>query len=202
MRTDHPRDRFELPIYSSPRRPDPWGRAPSCEFDRVNGSIMTPFASGADRHCDQRPPIFTAHQYQSSLRLARRVLVRRDLLRPRQSQERCPVWRAPFWRTRPNAINRCGAQGGSSLPVGVFPIPIAAGDVGSTATGQQMLWFFNFPAEAECACYPWPVMSSMNSSPRGHIKGEDVELHAAAHRWQQYGAGGGLHAWDLISAFD
>ncbi len=93
---------------------------------------------------------------------------------------------------------------GSKLAAGVFPNPYRAqarwdGD----SDRDKMLWFFNLPAEAEVRIYTLAGDVVDQFTHHGaRYKGEDVELMQQRIGGSNTVLPGGLHAWDLISAFD
>ncbi|HOC88968.1 MAG TPA: hypothetical protein PKI90_05430, partial [bacterium] len=95
-------------------------------------------------------------------------------------------------------------KAGSSLPVGVFPNPYRGQAIwDGDSDRQQMLWFFNLPAEAEVRIYTLAGDVVDEFIHHGATyKGEDVELMQQRIGGSNTVLPGGLHAWDLISAFD
>jgi len=95
-------------------------------------------------------------------------------------------------------------KAGSSLKVGVFPNPYRGQALwDGDGDRDQMLWFFNLPAEAEVRIYT--LAGDVVDEFRHHgstYRGEDVALMAKKISANQTVLPGGLHAWDLISAFD
>ncbi|NLP10204.1 hypothetical protein GX408_07390 [bacterium] len=93
---------------------------------------------------------------------------------------------------------------GSELRVGVFPNPYRGqarwdGD----RDRDQMLWFFNLPAEAEVRIYT--LAGDLIDEFRHHgssYRGEDVNLMQQKIGGSKTVLPGGLHAWDLISSYD
>ncbi len=93
---------------------------------------------------------------------------------------------------------------GSELRVGVFPNPYRGqarwdGD----SDRDQMLWFFNLPAEAEVRIYT--LAGDLIDEFRHHgssYRGEDVNLMQQKIGGSNTVLPGGLHAWDLISSYD
>jgi len=92
----------------------------------------------------------------------------------------------------------------STLPVGVFPNPYRAQALwDGESDREQMLWFFNLPAEAEVRIYTLAgdqVDAFLHHG--ASYRGEDVELMQKKIGGSHTVLPGGLHAWDLISAFD
>ena len=93
---------------------------------------------------------------------------------------------------------------GSRLPVGVFPNPYRGqAQWDGDNDREQMLWFFNLPAKAEVRIYTLAgdVVDDFYHNGATY-KGEDVELMQKKIGGSETVLPGGLHAWDLISAFD
>lgn len=89
-------------------------------------------------------------------------------------------------------------------PVGVFPNPYRAqaawdGD----GDRDQMLWFFNLPAHARVRIY---TLAGDLVDEFEHVaatyRGDDVELMAQKMGNSNTVLPGGMHAWDLITAYD
>jgi hypothetical protein len=92
----------------------------------------------------------------------------------------------------------------SKLPIGVFPNPYRGQAVwDGDSDRDQMLWFFNLPAEAEVRIYTLAGDIVDEFIHHGATyKGEDVALMQKRIGGSNTVLPGGLHAWDLISAFD
>ncbi len=95
-------------------------------------------------------------------------------------------------------------KAGSTLPVGVFPNPYRGQALwDGDSDRDQMLWFFNLPANAEVRIYT--LAGDLVDEFQHHgltYKGEDVQLMEQKIGGSKTVLPGGMHAWDLISAFD
>ena len=93
---------------------------------------------------------------------------------------------------------------GSALRVGVFPNPYRGQALwDGDSDRDQMLWFFNLPAEAEVRIYT--LAGDLIDEFRHHgssYRGEDVNLMQQEIGGSNTVLPGGLHAWDLISSYD
>lgn len=92
----------------------------------------------------------------------------------------------------------------SRLAAGVFPNPYRAQALwDGDSDRDQMLWFFNLPAEAEVRIYT--LAGDVVDEFRHHAdsyRGEDVNLMQQKIGGSNTVLPGGMHAWDLISAYD
>ncbi len=92
----------------------------------------------------------------------------------------------------------------TKLPVGVFPNPFRAQALwDGDGDREQMLWFYNLPARARVRIFTLAgdrVDEFLHEA--NNYRGEDVQLMKQKIGGSNTVLPGGMHAWDLISAYD
>ncbi|MBN2354783.1 hypothetical protein JXO59_01650 [candidate division KSB1 bacterium] len=92
----------------------------------------------------------------------------------------------------------------SQLPVGVFPNPYRGQAIwDGDGDREQMLWFFNLPARAKIRIFTMAgdLVDEFEHNAQTY-RGEDVQLMTQKMVGSNTVLPGGMHAWDLISAYD
>lgn len=90
------------------------------------------------------------------------------------------------------------------MPVSVFPNPYRAqAQWDGTGDREKMIWFINLPARAQVRIYTLAgdVVDEFQHDGENY-SGQDVELMAGRISDNSTVLAGGMHAWDLISAYD
>lgn len=94
--------------------------------------------------------------------------------------------------------------GSTKMPVSVFPNPYKAQALwDGTGDREKMLWFINLPAKATIRIYTLAgdVVDEIVHDGESY-SGQDVRLMAERIGGNNTVLSGGMHAWDLISAYD